>query len=108
MIPRIHQAELLKEDIWLVYFYDPDEKRFPIMRIVPVDENPASCPGGEIWCKQFGCIPGDNIFTRAEPVLLLEEGTEVPEDWEAPEGWKGDCVGCDDPDCAIDPWAWEE
>lgn len=84
MIPRIHQAELLKEDMWLVYFIDPNESRFPIMRIVPTTENPETCPGGELWCKQFGCVPGDNVFTRAEPELLLEEGVELPEDWEAP------------------------
>lgn len=91
MIPRIHQAELLKEDLWLVYFYDPDQPRFPIMRIVPVDENPISCPGGELWCKQFGCVPGDNVFTRAEPEVLLEEGQELPDGWEAPwenEAWE--------------------
>ena len=82
MIPRIHKADLLKDDIWLVYFHDPSEKRFPIMRIVPVDEDPVSCPGGELWCKQFGCVPGDNIFTRAEPELLVEEGKETPEDWD--------------------------
>lgn len=91
MIPRIHQAELLKEDMWLIYFFDPAEKRFPIMRVVPVDENPETCPGGELWCKQFGCVPGDNVFTRATPEVLLEEGQEVPEDWEAPwenEAWE--------------------
>jgi hypothetical protein len=84
MIPRILQAELLKEDLWLVYFRVAEESRFPIMRVVPTTENPISCPGGELWCKQFGCVPGDNVFTRAEPTLLLEEGVEVPEDWEAP------------------------
>lgn len=84
MIPRINSAELLKEDMWLVFFNVPDEPRFPIMRVVPTTENPTSCPGGELWCKQFGCVPGDNVFTRAEPVLLLEEGQEVPEGWEAP------------------------
>lgn len=78
MIPKIHQAELLKEDLWLVYFFDPDEPRFPIMRVVPVDENPKSCPGGELWCKQFGCVPGDNVFTRAKPELLVEDGKEAP------------------------------
>lgn len=84
MIPKIHKAELLKDDLWLVYFYDSEEPRFPIMRIVPTTENPASCPGGALWCKQFGCVPGDNVFTRAKPELLVEEGTEVPTDWEAP------------------------
>lgn len=84
LIPRIHNAERLKDDLWLVRFYDPDETRFPILRVVPTDDSPASCPGGELWCKQFGCIPGDNVFTRAEPELLLEEGTKVPEGWEAP------------------------
>lgn len=79
MIPRIHQVDQLKEDLWLVYFTDPNEPRFPIIRIVPVDENPVSCPGGEIWCKQFGCIPGDNIFTRSETEILLEEGQKLPE-----------------------------
>lgn len=79
MIPRIHQAELIKEDSWLIWFFDPDEKRFPIIKIVPVDENPETCPGGELWCKQFGCVPGDNVFTRAEPELLVEEGKEAPE-----------------------------
>lgn len=78
MIPKIHQAELIKEDLWLVYFFDPDETRFPIMRVVPADENPVSCPGGELWCKQFGCVPGDNVFTRAKPELLVEEGQEAP------------------------------
>lgn len=72
MIPRIHQAEKLKDDLWLVYFVDPDEPRFPIMRIVPVDENPVSCPGGELWCKQFGCVPGDNVFTRAKTEILVQ------------------------------------
>lgn len=84
MIPRIHQAELLKEDLWLIYFISPDEPRFPIMLIVPVDENPATCPGGKLWCKQFGCIPGDNVFTRAEPEILVEEGKEAP-GWD--DGW---------------------
>lgn len=84
MIPRFHQVELLKDDMWLVYFFDPEEKRFPIMRIVPTTENPISCPGGELWCKQFGCVPGDNVFTRAEPELLVEEGTEIPAEWEFP------------------------
>ncbi len=79
MIPRIHQADLLKEDLWLVYFQDPDEPRFPIMRVVPVDENPVSCPGGKLWCEQFGCVPGDNVFTRAKTEILLEEGQELPE-----------------------------
>lgn len=78
MIPVIHQADQLKEDMWLVYFFVPDEPRFPIMRVVPTDENPISCPGGEIWCKQFGCVPGDNVFTRAEPEMLVEEGVEIP------------------------------
>ncbi len=78
MIPRIHQAELLKEDLWLIYLQDPDEPRFPIMRVVPVDDNPVSCPGGEIWCKEFGCVPGDNVFTRAKTELLVEEGQEIP------------------------------
>jgi hypothetical protein len=84
MIPRIHQAELIKEDMWLIWFHDPDEPRFPIMRIVPVDENPVSCPGGELWCKQFGCIPGDNVFTRGEPTILVQEGQELPEKFELP------------------------
>lgn len=79
MIPRILQADQLKEDLWLVYFQDPDEPRFPIMRVVPVDENPVSCPGGELWCKQFGCIPGDNVFTRADTELIEVEGQKLPE-----------------------------
>jgi hypothetical protein len=107
MLPRIHQAELLNTEVpmWLVYFHDPDETRFPIMRLVPTNENPPVCPGGILWCQQFGCIPGDNVFTRATPELLLEEGQEVPEDWKAPweEAWEGcewcgenkDCVQCD-------------
>lgn len=103
MIPKIHQAELLATDVpmWLVYFHDPDETRFPIMRLVPIDENPPACPGGILWCKQFGCVPGDNVFTRATPELILEEGQEVPEDWEAPweEAW-GECEWCgDNKDC---------
>lgn len=86
MIPRIHQAELLATDVptWLVYFHDPAETRFPIMRLVPINENPPVCPGGILWCQQFGCVPGDNVFTRATPELILEEGQKVPEDWEAP------------------------
>lgn len=84
MIPRIHQAELLKEDMWLVYFKDESEPRFPIMRVVPTTETPTSCPGGILWCEQFGCVPGDNVFTRADPEVLLEDGQELPEDWEAP------------------------
>lgn len=103
MIPRILQAELIKEDMWLIWFHDPNEPRFPIIRVVPVDENPTTCPGGEIWCKQFGCVPGDNIFTRSEPELIIEEGAKIPDDWEAPWDsdeceWCGlnrDCYQCD-------------
>lgn len=82
MIPRIHSAELLKEDLWLVFFHDPEESRFPIAKIVPVDENPTTCPGGKLWCEQFGCVPGDNVFTRAKAELLVEEGTEVPAEFQ--------------------------
>lgn len=100
MIPKIHQAELLKEDMWLVFFMDESEPRFPIMRVVPTTENPETCPGGILWCEQFGCVPGDNVFTRAKTEVLLEEGQELPEDWEAPEGWDGPeeefyCLLCD-------------
>lgn len=87
MIPNVHQAELLQEDTWLVHFWVPDEKRFPIMRLVPTTENPKSCPGGELWCRQFGCVPGDNVFTREDPELLVEKGEEVPV-WD--EAWEND------------------
>lgn len=81
MIPRITSAELIKEDLWLIYLRDPDEPRFPLPRMVPAGENPSFCPGGELWCKQFGCVLGDNVFTRAEPEVLLspcncEDGCE--------------------------------
>lgn len=79
MILSIIQAELLEEvNMWLVYLHVPEESRFPIMRMIPADENPVSCPGGELWCKEFGCVPGDNVFTRSEPTVLVEEGQEIP------------------------------
>lgn len=105
MIPQIHQAELLNENFWLVHFHDPSEKRFPIMRVVPTTENPVSCPGGELWCKQFGCVPGDNVFTRAAPEVLLEEGQELPEDWESP--WEDDIDSWEVEDDKQDIWDLE-
>lgn len=108
----IHSAELvdtLWEPMWLIYFRVPGT-RFPIARFVSIDY-PKSCLGG-LWCEDFGCIPGDNVFTRANPEILLEEGQELPEDWEpdweeaAQEvdgeemrlswGGEGDCWACDD------------
>ena len=100
MILSIHQAEFLEDvNMWLVYFFVPDESRFPIMRMIPADENPVSCPGGEIWCKEFGCIPGDNVFTRAKPEILLEEGYEIP---------KCKVEGCDLDIFECDHTEWEK
>lgn len=103
MILSIHSAELLETlggPMWLVYFYVPDT-RFPIMRMIPAGQ-PTVCPGG-MWCEDFGCVPGDNVFTRAETELLVEEGTEVPAEFNKDEVWDQ----ARDVDAGLD-WDWDE
>lgn len=83
MIPRIHSAELVQtplEEMWIIYFHVPEQPRFAQVRMVPVGQ-PKTCPGG-MWCKDFGCVPGKNVFTEAEPEILVEVGTNDPSNWE--------------------------
>lgn len=107
MIPYLVSAELVKEGLWwMVFFVDPNGLRFPMMKLVPVSETPASCPGGEMWCKQFNCDSKLNVFTAAEPVVL-QEGLETVK-YSASEECYEDGLGevcdfdlCDPYDCVI-------
>lgn len=76
MLISIISATQINDEVWLVNVSVDGEPALP--RMVPTSENPKVCPGGPIWCKQFGCELGVNSFTAAEPVMLTEEGKEAP------------------------------
>lgn len=79
MIPSIVGAMMLNDEVWLVTVECGEE--VPMPRYVPTTETPKVCPGGPMWCAQFGCELGVNNFTRSKPTILVEEGKEAPT-WE--------------------------
>lgn len=70
MLIRILDAQLVREDMWMVWFKGDEKDKFPMARLVPVGE-PKVCPGGA-WCKDFNCEENLKKFREAELVNIGE------------------------------------
>ncbi len=50
MILRITKAQLINEDMWLVWL-NSGPYEAPVTRLIPAVDHPEKCPGG-IWCEE--------------------------------------------------------
>lgn len=106
IILKILSAELVREDMWMVWIKADDKDKFPQARLIPVGE-PKVCPGGP-WCKDFNCEENLKKFKEAELVNIGEsEGFSVRIDMETDEDGYRYCKD-DCPFCELDPDHYEE